>query len=247
MKEFSGKVLLLTGATGGIGRAIASAFVEAGANVVLADIREDAVLEFARSIDPRGETAVGLGYDAADPADAERAVELGLSRFGRLDFVVPAAAVYEEHAFVTMTDAQWRKTISINLDGVFYLCRRAVPVMPEGSSIVTIASEAAHTGSSVSHAHYGASKGGVMTFTRSLARELAPRIRVNSVSPGTINTSMVENFIRRSGESQLAITPMGRWGLPHEVADSVTFLCGRSATYITGQTIHVNGGSYIGG
>jgi len=247
VKEFSGRVLLLTGATGGIGRAIASAFVEAKARVVLADIREDSVLEFARSIDPEGNTAVGLGYDAADPADAERAVKLSLSRFGRLDFVVPAAAVYEEHAFLTMTDAQWRKTISVNLDGVFYLCRRAVPVMPDGGSIVTIASEAAHTGSSVSHAHYGASKGGIMTFTRSLARELAPRIRVNSVSPGTINTPMVENFIRQSGEAQLAITPMGRWGLPSEVADAVTFLCSRSASYITGQTIHVNGGSYIGG
>jgi 3-oxoacyl-[acyl-carrier protein] reductase len=247
MSEFSGKALLVTGAAGGIGEAVARAFLEAGARVLLADLREEPLSELARSLDPGGGAVAALAYDAARPEDAERAVRLCLDRFGRLDFLVPAAGVFEDHAFTSMTDEQWRRTISINLDGVFYICRRAVPVMPEGGSIVTIASEAAHAGSSVRHSHYGASKGGVMAFTKSLARELAPRIRVNAVSPGTIDTPMIEDFLRLSGEKQMAATPMRRWGSPREVADAVAFLCGKQASYVTGQTIHVNGGSYMGG
>lgn len=247
MSGLAGKALLLTGAAGGIGQAIARTFLKAGAKVVLADLGEERVAELARALDPVGEATAGLAYDAAMPEDAGRAVALCLERFGRLDCLVPAAAVYEDHPFLGMTDAEWRRTLSINLDGVFYVCRRAVPAMPEGGSIVLIASEAAHAGSSRGHAHYGASKGGVMTLARSLARELAPRIRVNAVSPGTIDTPMVENFLRLHGEAQMAATPMRRWGAPREVADAVAFLCGDAASYITGQTMHVNGGSYMGG
>ena len=119
------------------------------------------------------------------PDDVERAVELCRRRFGRLDFLVTAAAIYEDHLFETMTDEQWHRTIAANLDSVFYACRRAVPAMKQGGAIVNLASEAAHTGGSPMHSHYGATKAGVLAFTKTIARELAPRIRVNAVSPGT--------------------------------------------------------------
>lgn len=247
MFNFSGRVLLLTGAAGGIGRAIAELFHRAGAKVVLADLNEDEVTSLGRSLDPTGRTVSVVKHDAGSARDAEAAVVICLERFGRLDYLVPAAGIFEDHAFVTMTEEQWRRTLTINLDGVFHICRQAVPVMPDGGAIVTIASEAAHCGGSVLHAHYGASKGGVLLLTRSLARELAPRIRVNAVSPGTIDTPMVESFLRQHGTAFLKTIPMNRVGTPREVADAVGFLCSDAASYITGQTLHVNGGSYMGG
>jgi 3-oxoacyl-[acyl-carrier protein] reductase len=170
-----------------------------------------------------------------------------LERFGRLDFLVTAAAVYEDHLFETMTDAQWRRTLSIDLDGVFYACRRAAAAMRDGGAIVNLASEAAHVGGSRAHAHYGAAKAGVLALTRSIARELAPRIRVNAVSPGTIDTPMVARFLAAHGPAYVETIPMRRLGTPRDVARPVAFLCSEAAGYITGTTIHVNGGSFTGG
>lgn len=245
--DFSGRVLLLTGASGGIGGAIARVFHGAGASVVLADLFEEHAFSLAQALDPSQERITTLHYDAADPVDAETAVSICLERFGRLDFLVPAAAIYEDCEFTSMSDAFWHRTISVNLDGIFYICRRAVPVMAHGGAIVMIASDAAHTAPSIGHAPYGASKGGVLALSHALARELAPEIRVNAVSPGTIETPMVESLLKKSGAALLKAIPMKRYGHPEEVADAVAFLCSRAATYITGQAIHVNGGSHIGG
>jgi 3-oxoacyl-[acyl-carrier protein] reductase len=243
--DFSGRVLLLTGASGGIGAAIARRFHECGANVLLADVNESAVRGLATALDPLGSRVEAIKYDASRPEDADAAVRVCMNRFGKIDFLVPAAAIYEDHPFATMTDEQWRKTLAINLDGVFYIVRRAVAVMRPGSTVVTIASEAGHGGASPEHAHYGASKGAILGLTRSLAKELAPDIRVNTVSPGTIDTPMVEALMRKRGKAILGATPLARLGTPREVADAVVFLCSDAATYITAQAIHVNGGSYI--
>jgi len=247
MIDFSDRVLLVTGAAGGIGGAIARRFVSLGARVLAADIDEPAVRAVCASIDPSGARAIGLAYNAARPEDAEDVIGQCLQRFDRLDFLVPAAAIYEDQPFATMTDEQWRRTMAVNLDGVFYLCRRAIPVMNTGGCVVTIASEAAHSGSSVGHSHYGASKGGVLALTRSLARELAPGIRVNTVSPGTIDTPMVQRLLAARGDALLASTPAGRFGQADEVACAVAFLCSEAASYMTGAAMHVNGGSYMGG
>lgn len=245
--DFSGRVLLLTGAGGGIGTAIAELFHEAGASVVLADINEGAVQALARRLDPTETRACGVRYDASRPADAAGAVQTCMQTFGRLDFLVPAAAIYEELPFESMTDEQWRRTISVNLDGVFYICRRSVPVMSQGGAIVMIASQSAHQGSSVHHSPYGASKGGVLLLMRSLARELAPRIRVNAISPGLTDTPMAREAIRLRGARALEGTPMGRMGTPSEAAGCIAFLCSDVAGYVNGETIHVNGGAYMGG
>jgi 3-oxoacyl-[acyl-carrier protein] reductase len=245
--DFSGRALLLTGAAGGIGRAIAELFAEFGAGIVLADIDESGAAALARRLDPSGRRAESVRLDAGAPADVDRAIERTLARFGRLDFLVTAAAIYEDQLVESMTDAQWRRTLEVNLDSVFYACRRAVPAMGEGGAIVNIASEAAHIGGSRAHAHYGVSKAGVLALTRSMARELAPRIRVNAVSPGTIDTPMVARFLAEHGPGYVDTIPMRRLGQPRDVAQSVAFLCSDAAGYITGTTIHVNGGTYTGG
>lgn len=247
MIGFEGRVLLVTGAAGGIGSAVARLFHRLGAGVVLADFDAAGVGALADELDASGRSAVAIRYDAALPEDAQAAVDLCIARFGRLDCLVPAAAVYEDHPIATMTVEQWRRTLGINLDGVFYICRRAIPVMGDGGAIVTLASDAAHEGSSVGHVHYGASKGGVLALTRSLARELAPRIRVNTVSPGTIETPMVTALLSERRQDFLAITPFGRFGRADEVAGVVAFLCSDAASYVTGEAVHVNGGSWMGG
>jgi 3-oxoacyl-[acyl-carrier protein] reductase len=244
--DFSEQVLLLTGANGGIGRAIAREFLEAGAKVVLADINDQGTSDFARSIDPAAANTAVAKLDASNAAEVERAVELCTRRFGRLDYLVTAAAIFEDHPFETMTDEQWHRTISANLDSVFYACSRAVPAMKQGGAIVNLASEAAHTGGSPMHSHYGATKAGVLAFTKTIARELAPRIRVNAVSPGTINTPMVARWLAEHGPGYVDTIPMRRLGEPKDVAQAVAFLCSEAASYITGTTIHVNGGGYVG-
>lgn len=247
MFDFSGRVLFLTGAGGGIGRAIAEEFVESGAAVLLADLDERGTTDLACAIDPSGGRTEAVKLDAGKAEDVDRAMARCLARFGRLDFLVTAAAVYEDHLFEAMSDAEWRRTLDINLDGVFYACRRVVAAMGEGGAIVNLASEAAHVGGSRTHSHYGVSKAGVLALTRSIARELAPRIRVNAVSPGTIDTPMVARFLAEHGPGYVETIPMRRLGQPREVAQAVAFLCSEAASYITGTTIHVNGGTYTGG
>src|ERR1700760_2312770 len=143
MFDFSGRLLLLTGANGGDGRAIAQEFFDAGASVVLADINEQDTAGLAVALDPMSRRCAAIRLDASDPSDVDQAVALCLSRFGRLDYLVTAAAIFEDHPFETMTDEQWHRTIAANLDSVFYACRRAAPAMSDGGAIVNLASEAA--------------------------------------------------------------------------------------------------------
>jgi 3-oxoacyl-[acyl-carrier protein] reductase len=245
MFDFANRTLLLTGAAGGIGRGIAREFLEAGANVVLADLNEKGAAKVAQAIDAAGARTESVKLQASNPEDVERAIERCLERFGRLDYLVTAAAIFEDHPFETMTDEQWHRTIAANLDSVFYACRRAVPAMSDGGAIVNLASEAAHTGGSPMHAHYGATKAGVLAFSKTIARELAPRIRVNAVSPGTIDTPMVSRWLEER-PGYVDTIPMRRLGTPRDVAQAVAFLCSNAAGYITGTTIHVNGGGYVG-
>jgi 3-oxoacyl-[acyl-carrier protein] reductase len=243
--DFSNRTLLLTGAAGGIGRGIAAEFHAGGANVVLADRDAEGAARAARAFDAGGGRTEAVQLEASDPEAVQRAIDRCLARFGRLDYLVTAAAIFEDHPFETMTDEQWHRTIAANLDSVFYACRRAVPAMRDGGAIVNLASEAAHTGGSPMHAHYGATKAGVLAFTKTIARELAPRIRVNAVSPGTIDTPMVARWLEQRPDYVDTI-PMRRLGTPRDVAQAVAFLCSDAAGYITGTTIHVNGGGYVG-
>jgi 3-oxoacyl-[acyl-carrier protein] reductase len=240
------RAAIVTGAAAGIGRAIAERLYADGASVVLADINGDGVAAIAAGLDPSGERVASIPCDASRPEDAQAVVDLTVARFGSIQTVVPCAGVYRTEFVNDMSDAQWRGTMSINLDGVFYLCRRALPHMSGGGAMVLVASVAAHMGGSLGHVHYGATKGAVVALARGLARELGPNVRVNAVSPGLIETAMTAEVIAREGAARLGSTPLARYGQPSEVAAAVSFLCGQDSSYITGEVIHVNGGSYMG-
>lgn len=244
MFDFGGKVLLLTGANGGITRAIARLFHQQGASLVLSDLNEAGLKTFGAELDPAGKRVVTLKGDATKSADSDAAVNVARERFGGIDFLVTGAGLYIDQLVETMTDEQWRQTVGVNLDGVFYACRAASKALRDGGAVVNIASMAGHRGS-YQHAHYAAAKGAVLSFTRSLALELAPRVRVNAVSPGLIDTPLVVPLLKLRGPQLIEQTPLKRLGTPEEVARVIAFLCSDWASFITGETVHINGGLYI--
>lgn len=243
MIDLSGRVLLLTGAAGGIGTAIAEAFRQAGARLVLADRTAPATL--AHALDPSGADVIAAACDVTDSAAVDALIAAAMARFGRIDIVVPGAGIYPDATLAAMTDEAWRTCLAVNLDGTMAVCRAAVPHMGEGGAIVTLASIAGHRGSA-DHAHYAAAKGAVLAFTRSLATELSPRgIRANAVSPGLIDTPMIAAMMAERGPALVAQTPLRRLGTTAEVAGAVLFLASDLASFVTGETLHVNGGLYI--
>lgn len=246
MFDFTGKTALVTGAASGIGRATAEYFLRCGANVVLADINAGALAAVAGEIDPEGGQTCTVVYDAGSSQSAAAAVAAGVARFGGLDHLALCAGIYQQALLPDMTDDEWRRTLSVNLDGAFYLIRSAAPALRDGGSIVTLASVAAHKGGTRGFAHYGASKGGILALTRSAAQDLAPRIRVNCVSPGLIETPMTTELVQRLGEDIRKQILIGRYGRPDEIASVIAFLCSDAATFVNGEVIIASGGAYMG-
>lgn len=246
MFDFEGKVLVLTGANGGITRAVATTFFELGANLVLSDIQSDSLTRFASTLDPEGVRIATIRHDAQRSEDARALAAFARERFGGADFLVTGAGLYRDQLVDGMCDKQWHETIGVNLDGVFHTCREIAPLLRDGGAIVNIASMAGHRGS-YGHAHYSAAKGAVLSFSRSLALELAPRIRVNAISPGLIDTPLIKPLLAARGEQLVAATPLKRLGTPQEVARAIAFLCSDWAGFVNGETLHVNGGLYIVG
>ena len=244
MYDFQNRVLLLTGANGGIGREVAKLFYAHGAQLVLTDLDHDALKRFATELDPTGTRIATIRMDASDPKDSEAAVELAVKRCGGIDFLVPAAAIYLARPAKEMSDAEWHKVISINLDGVFYICQRSIRALRDNSAICNIASVAGHRGS-FANSHYSATKGAILSLTRSLARELGPRTRVNAVSPGIIETPMTTELIKLRGADSIEQSSLKRLGQPAEVATAIAFLCSSGASFITGESLQVNGGLHI--
>jgi len=244
--DFTGKTLLLTGAAGGIGREITTLFYDAGANLVLLDMDDAALKDIAAGHDPAGERIAIMKMDSSSVADIDAALALAKDRFGGVDYLMPAAGIYPEQLVESMTDEQWRQVMTINLDGVFFLIKRALPVMRDGGAIVNFASLAGHRGS-YGHSHYAATKAAIISLTKTLTLELGPRIRVNAISPGIIETRMTGDLLRTRGEQLVSSTPLGRNGQASEVATVSAFLCSPAASFVAGEVIHVNGGLFMAG
>jgi len=241
--DFSGRTLVLTGANGAIPRAIARDFNASGANLVLTDLDPRPLRSFVDEIGA-GDRAVVARLDVTVAHEADAAARLAQDRFGAVDFLVTGAGYFPEKPTKDMTAAEWNKVVDVNLTGTFHISRAVIPYLAEDSAMVHIASWAGHYGS-IWHSHYAAAKGGVLAFARTLTKELAPRTRVNCVSPGFIDTPMVTDLMAKSGDSAIAQTLLARVGRPDEVASVVTFLCSNAASFITGETIHINGGLSI--
>ena len=240
MFDFHGKNALVTGAASGIGRATAEYFHACGANVVMADINQSGLESVAEKLGTSDRLGL-VKYDAGDPSGADAVVAYATKLFGNIDYLAACAGINEEQIADQMSDEQWRRMMAVNLDGVFYITRRAIPVMNRGGAIVALSSMSGMKGGSYAHAHYGATKGGIIAYTRGLARDVAPNIRVNSVSPGFIDTPMLPARAHKQNDS----IPLGRVGKPSEVASVVAFLCSDAASYITGETIIISGGLYM--
>ena len=245
MFELTGKVALLTGANGGIPRATAALFHRLGAHLVLTDLDLAALDGFAASLPESEQRVLTARVDVTKRDEVDEAVAMAGREFGGIDILVTGAGLYVEQEVTAMSDEDWRLALGVNLDGVFYACRAAMPLLRKGGSIVNIASMAGHRGSA-RHAHYAACKSAVLGFTRSVVHELAPRgIRANCVSPGIIATPMTESIMAQNGAALIAATPMKRFGTPEEVASVIAFLASDAAAFVTGETIHINGGIYM--
>jgi 3-oxoacyl-[acyl-carrier protein] reductase len=246
MSELSGKVALVTGGARNIGRAISLALAAGGASVAVNALSSrDEAGRVAREIREAGGRAEVCIADIADAPSVKSMVDGIVARFGRIDILVLNASVRREVLFKDMTFEQWREIMSLSLDGSFHCIKACLPSMMSagGGSIVCLAGDSALLGA-VKKAHSSAAKNGLVGLTRALAKELAgDGIRVNCVSPGHVNTTRPAH--RSPRPEAKGLIPLGRWGEPDEIAAAVRFLCGPGGGFITGQTIHVNGGQMM--
>jgi NAD(P)-dependent dehydrogenase (short-subunit alcohol dehydrogenase family) len=246
--RLKGRVALITGAARGIGRATAELFAAEGARVVIADVDGEAADEAAEMIAASDGQAASVRADVTDASSVRAMVDFAIDRFGRLDVLVNNAGVLlPEDASVTDTDeAIWDRTVAVDLRGVFLCCKYGVPALlaSGGGSVINMASFVALMGAATPQVAYTASKGGVLALTREIAVEFARRgIRANAICPGPVETALVAGFMPEADRGRrLAHIPMGRFGLPEEVARVALFLASDDSSYVTGAAILVDGG-----
>jgi 3-oxoacyl-[acyl-carrier protein] reductase len=250
MSEAPSPVTIVTGAARGIGFATATELARRGYRVALADLDEPALKIAGERIAELGVESILLPGDVGDFALVQAHAARVLGRFGRVDVLVNNAGMSQPRRLLDITEAEWDRTLEVNLKSCFNWCKAVAPAMLErgGGRIVNVSSVSAHTGgaaSAVSKFAYCASKAGILGLTRGLAKELAPHITVNAVCPGSIETGMTSALIASKREAIAQSIPLGRVGTPEDVAAVIVFLATVEPNYLTGEIIDVDGGQWV--
>ncbi len=250
--DLTNKAAIVTGGSRGIGRAAANCLATLGANIVVNYVRDEHAAAVAvAEVRKLGGEAVAVKADVSKMADAQKLVDATIERFGRVDFLVCNAGIWEGATVDEMSEETWDRTLDLNLKGTWTVCRAAVPHMKKQKfgRIVIVSSTAGQRGEA-NVSNYAASKGGQISFTKSLAAELGPfGINVNSVAPGWVDTDMCADVFadpafRKSIED---LHPIGRVATPADIAWPIAFLCSEWARHITGEILNVNGGAVLCG
>ncbi len=245
--SISGKIALVTGAAQGIGRNIALALANDGADVAICDVNLDAAQITANDIEKTGRKSLALKANVAASADVTAMIDKVVEKFGKIDILVNNAGITRDGLILRMKDEDWDLVLSINLKGSFLCTKAALKYMSKQrtGTIINIASIVGAMGNA-GQANYVASKAGLIGLTKTIAREYANRgITANAVAPGFIDTAMTQALSENIRQDLMKQIPMGKLGTPEDVANAVRFLASPWASYITGQVIHVNGGMYM--
>ena len=249
--DLKGKVTLITGASRGIGKATAMLFARAGSDLVINYFKNKKDAEkVALMAEQKGVKAEIFKADVSSKSQCEKMVDFTLKTFGRIDILINNAGIWKYAPIDRMTPAQLKETLTINLESIFYLTTKVVPIMKKqgGGNIINISSTAGQRGEAY-HSHYAATKGAIISLTKSLSTELAPHnIRVNCVAPGWVDTDMSHrSLIGKDGKWILDQIPLGRAAKPEEIAGAILFLASDLSTFITGEIVNVNGGAVLCG
>jgi 3-oxoacyl-[acyl-carrier protein] reductase len=249
--DLQGKVALVTGASTGIGSAAAAALANSGASVAINFHRNEAAAAAARTqINEAGGRAIAVQADVTNASDVQSLVAQTVAEFGPIDILVNnAGSLVERLRILELTEARWDEVIDLNLKSAF-LCSQAVAgsmMERKTGTIINVSSIAGRNGGALGSIHYSAAKGGLITFTKGLAKELAPfGVRVNAISPGVIDTPFHEQFSSpEMMKNYTGMIPLGRVGTPAEVAQVICFLSSSAASYLVGETIEINGGMFM--
>jgi 3-oxoacyl-[acyl-carrier protein] reductase len=244
MAPLDGRIAIVTGAARGIGQAIAVKLASEGADVALCDVEKDWLSETGDLIAAKGRRTESFAVDVSDSAAVQTAVDQIIEKFGKIDILINNAGITRDNLLIRMSEEDWDLVLQVNLKGAFLFSKTvARPMMKQRSgAIVNVASIIGLIGNA-GQCNYAASKGGLIALTKSVAKELAARnIRANAVAPGFIKTKMTERLSEEIQNKMLEAIPLGRFGLPEDVANVVMFLASDAASYVTGQVLTVCGG-----
>lgn len=243
--DLTGRTAIVTGSAQGLGLATARLLHAAGAAVVINYFPDEGGVQArqaAVALSELGDRAIAVAADVRVDDDCKRIVDDAVKQFGGLDIVVNNAGILRDRTMKKMSMDDWQAVIDTNLTGVFRMCKASVEVMRDGGRIVNLASISAVLGF-FGQSNYAAAKAGVIGLTKVLSRELARRnVTVNAVAPGVVLTDMGKSIPESAREQMLGQIPLGRFGEPEDIASAILFLCSPMAGYVTGQTLHVNGG-----
>jgi len=241
--KLKNKVALITGSSRGIGRATALLFAKEGANIVVnyskSEKESNKVIDEIKKL---GSEAIGIKCDVSNEKQVKKMVEQTIKKFGKIDILVNNAGVVFDVPFKERTVDQWKRTLDVNLIGVFLCCKYIAPHMPKGGRIVNISSTNGINSFSPDAMDYDTSKAGVIILTRDLAKELAPNILVNSIAPGWVDTAINKDLSKDFVEKETKKIYLKRFAQPEEIAKTILFLASDDASYITGVTLVVDGG-----